>query len=451
MARDYTKDSKLVHQEAGSPKPPTSAGRSRIISRATHFDDLVFMTAQAARRPLDYFRQNIQPIKAKTVLGKRSKHPIEINGAAIVAAMSFGALSATAKIAIAKGATLAGTIDNTGEGGMLPEERAAAKFIIAQYSTARFGVDEEYLKSADIIEIKFGQGAKPGQGGLLPGDKVTERVAKTRTTTAKPVKAGDTLHSPPYHLDIFTVEDLKERIKWLREITDGKPIIVKIGACNLFADLPLIVEADPDIIAIDGGQGGTGASPKVMLEHTGIPTLGALIEARFILDQLRAPQELWIAGGIQSGHDMAVCLALGADAVFVGVALMQAMGCVGCGQCYKGKCPYGIATQDPELEAKLVLDEAAEKVANFFKHCAEEIKMLAGACGYDDIHKLSAEDLRALTFEAQMITGIPMSGGPAIMAWMQRQQQRQQQGCDGRCHGERHRHEHGTPKEEFDL
>jgi glutamate synthase domain-containing protein 2 len=436
MARDYVKDAKGVQEEAKSSKAPTSAGRSRIISRTANFDDLVFMTAQAARRPLDYFRQNIQPISAKTVLGKRSKHPIEIDGAAIVAAMSFGALSATAKVAIAKGATLAGTIDNTGEGGMLPEERAAARFIIAQYSTARFGVDEEYLKKADIIEIKFGQGAKPGQGGLLPGDKVTEKVAETRSTKEKPVHAGDTLHSPPYHLDIFTVEDLKERIKWLRELTDGKPIIVKIGACNLFADLPLIIEADPDIIAIDGGQGGTGASPKVMLEHTGIPTLGALIEARCILDYYEAPQELWIAGGVQTGHDMAVCLALGADAVFVGVALMQAMGCIACGQCYKGKCPYGIATQDPELEAKLDLDTAAEKVANFFKHCTEEIKMLAAACGYDDIHKLSVDDLRSLTLEAQVITGIPMSGYPAIAAWMQKMHHGGCGGCRGKCHHE---------------
>ena len=149
-----------------------------------------------------------------------------------------------------------------------------------------------------------------------------------------------------------------------------------------------------------------------------------------------------MAGGIQTGHDMAVCLALGADAVFVGVALMQAMGCVGCGQCYKGKCPYGIATQDPELEKKLNVDEAAQKVANFFLKCNEEVKMLAAACGYDDIHKLSVEDLRALTFEAQVITGIPMSGGSAIMAWMQQQQQRKQQGCDG------HGHEHGKPPED---
>jgi len=430
---------KDIQEEIKSAQPPTTAGRSKIHLGAVSFNHLVFLTAQAAKRPYDYF---VQEIKSKTIVGKRSKHPIEIDGAAIVAAMSFGALSATAKIAIAKGATLAGTIDNTGEGGMLPEEREAAKLMIAQYSTGRFGVDEDYLRRADAVEIKFGQGAKPGQGGLLPGDKVTERVAKTRSTKDKPVHAGDTLHSPPYHLDIFTVEDLKERIKWLREITDGKPIIVKIGACNLFADLPLIIQADPDIIAIDGGQGGTGASPKIMLEHTGIPTLGALIEARFLLDYYNAPQELWMAGGIQTGHDMAVCLALGADAVFVGVALMQAMGCVGCGQCYKGKCPYGIATQDPELEKKLNVDEAAQKVANFFLKCNEEVKMLAAACGYDDIHKLSVEDLRALTFEAQVITGIPMSGGSAIMAWMQQQQQRKQQGCDG------HGHEHGKPPED---
>jgi len=425
---------KDIQEEIKSAQPPTTAGRSKIHLGAVSFNHLVFLTAQAAKRPYDYF---VQEIKSKTIVGKRSKHPIEINGAAIVAAMSFGALSATAKIAIAKGATLAGTIDNTGEGGMLPEEREAAKLMIAQYSTGRFGVDEDYLRRADAVEIKFGQGAKPGQGGLLPGDKVTEKIAAIRK-----VPTGQPVHSPPAHPDIFNSDDLKRKIDWLRGITDGKPIIVKIAACDLFADLPLIVRAGPDVISIDGGQGGTGAAPKVMLEHTGIPALPALIEVRWILDQLKAPQELWIAGGIENGHDMAVCLALGADAVFVGVALLNAMGCISCGQCYKGKCPYGIATQDPELEKKLNVDEAAQKVANFFLKCNEEVKMLAAACGYDDIHKLSVEDLRALTFEAQVITGIPMSGGSAIMAWMQQQQQRKQQGCDG------HGHEHGKPPED---
>jgi glutamate synthase domain-containing protein 2 len=283
--------------------------------------------------------------------------------------------------------------------------------MIAQYSTGRFGVDEEYLKKADAIEIKFGQGAKPGQGGLLPAEKVTEKIAAVRK-----VPMGQSVHSPPAHPDIHSVDELKERVVWLRELTDGKPIIIKIAACDLFVDLPLIVKANPDIISIDGGQGGTGAAPKVMLEHTGIPTLPALVEARWILDQLKAPQELWIAGGIEKGHDMAVCLALGADAVFVGVALLNAMGCISCGQCYKGKCPFGIATQDAELEKRLNVDEAAQKVANFFLKCNEEIKMLAAACGYDDIHKLSRNDLRPLTLEASMITGLPLSGMSAIKA-----------------------------------
>ncbi len=393
---------KDVQEEAKSAQPLTAAGRSKIHLGAISFDHLVFLTAQAAKRPYDYF---VQEIKSKTILGKRSKHPIEIDGAAIVAAMSFGALSASAKIAIAKGAAIAGTIDNTGEGGMLPEERAAAKLMIAQYSTGRFGVDEDYLKKADAIEIKFGQGAKPGQGGLLPGDKVTEKIAAIRK-----VPAGQPVHSPPAHPDIFNSDDLKEKVDWLREITDGKPIVVKVAACDLFADLPLIVKAGPDIISIDGGQGGTGAAPKVMLEHTGIPTLPALIEARWILDQLKAPQELWIAGGVEKGHDMAVCLALGADAVFVGVALLNAMGCVSCGQCYGGKCPFGIATQDPELEKKLNVDEAAQKVANFFLKCNEEVKMLAAACGYDDVHKFSRKDLRPLSLEASMVTGLPLPG-----------------------------------------
>lgn len=417
MAQDNTW--REIQKEAESSKPAASAGRSQVFGLMS-FDTLAFLTAQAARRPRDYFREEI---KSETIIGKRSKHPIKIKGAAVVAAMSFGALSVNAKVAIAKGATMAGTADNTGEGGMLPQERGAAQILIAQYSTARFGVNEEYLKKAEAIEIKFGQGAKPGQGGLLPGSKVTELIAKTRGTETKKISAGETLHSPPAHPDILTKNDLKKKIEWLRELTDGRPIIVKLGACDLWADLPLIIEASPDVIAIDGAEGGTGAAPKVMLDHTGIPTIAALVEARYILDKLKAPQELWIGGGIQKGHDIAVCLALGADAVFVGSALMRAIGCSNCRLCYKGECPFGIAAQKPELAERLDVAKAAEKVRNFFLKCNEEVKMLAAACGYDSIYSLARKDLRSLTSEMSYITGIRMPGLPNIKAHLLEEKQ----------------------------
>lgn len=397
-----------IKKLADSKKPPTDSGRSRIFGEIS-FDALNFATAQVAKRPVEYFG-NEENIKTTTVVGRNSKHPIEINGPAIVAAMSFGALSKEAKIAIAKGASIAETLDNTGEGGMLPRQRKEAKLLIAQYSTGRFGVDENYLKSADLIEIKYGQGAKPGQGGLLPADKVTAEIAKIRSSNELKIKQGASIHSPSAHPDIHSIEDLKKRINWLRKLTEGKPIILKIGACNLKIDLPLIVKANPDIIAIDGAEGGTAASPAVMLHHTGMPTIPALVEARRILDKLKAPQELWIGGGITKGADMAKAIALGANLVFIGTGLLNALGCLDCRQCYLGKCPLGICTQDPKLRKKINIEEASEKILNFFSSTRNEVKMLVAACGYHDVYDLKKTDLIPLTQAMACITRLPFVG-----------------------------------------
>lgn len=397
-----------VQKLAKSNKPPTASGRSKIFGQI-NFEQINFATAQINIRPKEYFG-NEENIKSETVIGKKSKHPVKINGPAVAAAMSFGALSKPAKLAIAKGSTLANTTDNTGEGGMIEEQRKLAKTLIVQYSTGRFGVDEDYLKKGDLIEIKYGQGAKPGQGGLLPGRKVTEEIAQTRSSKKQILKPGESIHSPAAHPDIFSVEELKEKIKWLKELTDGKPIILKIAACNLIKDLPLAVEANPDIIAIDGAEGGTAAAPAVMLHNTGLPTIAALVEARYILNKLKAPQELWIGGGISTGADMAKAIALGADIIFMATSLMQAMGCINCGLCHLGKCARGIATQEPALSAKLNRDEAAVKIVNYFQSSRQEVKMLAAACGYDNIYDLKREDLVPLTSEMAKITGLPLPG-----------------------------------------
>ncbi len=392
---------KEIQKRAESPKAPSGSGRSAKWNKF-NFDDLIFVPAQLAKRPIDYFRQEIEKINSQTVVGKRSKKPFTLEIPIVVAAMSFGALSETAKLAIAKASTIAGTADNTGEGGMLPDERKFAKILIAQYSTGRFGVDENYLKSADAIEVKIGQGAKPGQGGLVLGRKVTEKIAQLRR-----VPVGKDIHSPPYHPDIHSIKELKKRIEELREITGGVPIILKLGACGE-KDIVLAVKANPDIIAIDGLAGGTGASPVVMLDEVGIPTLPALVKARRILNMMNAKQELWIAGGLNIGGDVAKALALGADAVFMGFPLMIAMGCVYCQKCYLGECPLGIATQKPELEEKLNPEEATQKVANFMLSCTEEVKMIAGACGKNDIYKLGRDDLQALDPFIAQITGIKL-------------------------------------------
>lgn len=380
-------------------KVPISSGRSNKINKVS-FDDLVFVPAQLAKKPVDYFKEKIS---SKTVLGKFSKKPIELETPVVIGAMSFGALSKEAKISLAKASTLAGTIENTGEGGMLPEEKEFSEKLIIQYSTGRFGITEEILKKADAIEIKIGQGAKPGQGGLLTAEKVTDEIAKVRK-----IEKGKDIHSPAYHRDIKNIEDLKKKVDRLRELTGGVPIILKLGAGDVEKDVKLAVTANPEIIAIDGLEGGTGAAPEVMLNEMGIPILAALLKAKEILDKIGAKQELWVGGGLNKGGDFAKALALGADAIFVSFPLLVAMGCTYCQQCYLGKCPKGIATQDPELRKNLDVKEASQNVANFIKNCTEEIKMIAGACGESNIHQLNKGHLRALNSEIAQIIKIKL-------------------------------------------
>ena len=377
---------------------PIASGRGNKFGKVS-FDDLVFVPAQLAKKPVDYFKEKIS---STTIIGKRSKKPIKLETPIIIAAMSFGALSKEAKIALAKASTIARTIANTGEGGVLPEEREFAKYLIVQYSTGRFGISEDILKKADVIEIKIGQGAKPGQGGLLPKEKLTEEIAKVRN-----VPMGKDVHSPAYHPDIKNIKYLKKKIEWLRKISGGVPIVLKLGAPQE-KDIALAIEANPDIIAIDGKGGGTGASPEVMLNEVGIPTLAILVKARKILDKKEAKQELWIGGGLNTGADFAKALALGADAVFCGTPLLIAMGCIYCRMCYLGKCPFGITTQDPELRKKLDIEKASQNIANFIKNSTEEIKMIAGAVGENDIHKLNKNHLRALNSEVSKITKVEL-------------------------------------------
>ena len=322
--------------------------------------------------------------------------------------MSFGALSKESKLAMAKGTSMVGSCANTGEGGMLPEEREMAENLVVQYSSGRFGVSSDYLNVSDAIEVKIGQGAKPGMGGHLLAEKVSPEVAEIRG-----IPLGTDALSPARFLDATREGDLAKHIELLREVTDWRvPIIVKLGPGRVDEDVMIAAEAGADIISVDGMEGGTGAAPEVVIEHTGVPTLASLVQAVNGLKEIGLKDEvdLIITGGIRSGADVAKAMAMGADAAYIGTGAMIAMGCRACRMCYTGKCPVGVATQDPILRERMDLDLSAMRVANYIKSMTEETKMLAQLTGHDDIRKFSTDDLRALDINSAAITGLRLIG-----------------------------------------
>jgi glutamate synthase domain-containing protein 2/glutamate synthase domain-containing protein 3/NAD-dependent dihydropyrimidine dehydrogenase PreA subunit len=371
------------------------------------FDDLVVLCAQTSRPPIDSYRE---PCGTDVYIrGRYNKDvllhlPIPI----IINAMSFGAISKEAKIAVARGASLLGIPVNTGEGGMLPEERLNAKKLIAQYASGRFGVSAEYLNIADAIEIKIGQGAKAGMGGLLMAEKVVGDVAKIRG-----ILEGVDAVSPARHMDIVGPEDLKMKIEQLREITEWKkPIFVKYSPGRISDDVKIAAKAGADAIVVDGKQAGTGAAPEVALEEAGLPTIASIVEADRGLREigLRYDVKLIASGGIRTGSDIVKALALGADAVGIATGTLVAMGCTTCGLCDTGKCPRGIATQDPDLRKRLNVDDASQRIYNYLSATMREVRTLTQLVGKTHIQNLDKEDLRALTYDAAKITGTKLVG-----------------------------------------
>ncbi len=396
-----------------------SALRSRPLPS---FDDLVFIPCTLTRIPLEGYREKCT---TTTFLGTRyAKKPIKLDIPIMVTGMSYGALSYNAKVALAQGATRAGTSTTTGDGGMLMAEREHSKTLIYEVLPSRYGINIQHMKMVDAIELTIGQGAKPGTGGLLLGSKVSEEVAGSRD-----LPAGVDQRSPCRHPDFLGPDDMIIKIEELREATDWQvPIFVKMGATRVYDDVKLAAKAGADVVVVDGMEGGTGASPDILLDHTGIPTLAAVGEARAALEDvgLYGEVQLIMAGGIRNGADAAKALALGADAIYLGTAALIALNCnrpiyiedyhkletepYSCHHCHTGRCPVGITTQDPELMARLPIEEAADRVTNFFHAMTSEIQMLARSCGKSDVHDLEPEDLRALTLESSMIAGVPLVG-----------------------------------------
>jgi len=390
--------------------------------KVPHFDDLLFLGASMSRYPLEGYRERCE---TNVVLGTRfAKKPVEIDIPITIAGMSFGALSAPAKEALGRGASIAGTSTTTGDGGMTPEERGQSKTLVYQYLPSRYGMNLRDLRRADAIEIVVGQGAKPGGGGMLLGQKISDRVAEMRS-----LPKGIDQRSACRHPDWTGADDLEIKIQELREITDWeKPIYLKIGASRPYFDTALAVKSGADVIVLDGMQGGTAASQDVFIEHVGIPILAAIRPAVQALQDLGMHRkvQLIVSGGIRSGADVAKAMALGADAVAIGTAALVALGdndprweseyqklgstAGSYDDWHEGRDPAGITTQDPDLMQRLDPVQAGRRLANYLKVMTLEAQTIARACGKSHLHNLEPEDLVALTLEAAAMAKVPLVG-----------------------------------------
>lgn len=403
-------------------------GAKRVVP---HFDDLVFLGASLSRYPLEGYREKCN---TRTLLGTRfATKPVELAIPITIAGMSFGALSANVKEALGRAATEMGTSTTTGDGGMTREERNSSRTLVYQCLPSRYGFDPDDVRSADAIEIVIGQGAKPGGGGMLLGQKVNPRVAAMRT-----LPEGVDQRSACRHPDWTGPDDLAIKIRELREITDWeKPIYVKVGATRVFNDVKLAVHSGADVVVVDGMQGGTAATQTCFIEHVGIPTLAAVRQAVDALEDLnmRGQVQLIVSGGIRTGADVAKAIAMGADAVSIGQGVLVALGCNSetyiqdgqhvsaladyhrlgtapgfCHHCHTGQCPVGVTTQDAVLEQRLQPLNGARRVRNYLKTLNMELTTIARACGKQDVHHLEREDLVALTVEAAAMARLPLAG-----------------------------------------
>ena len=403
-------------------------GRYRIrgfssFQDVTHFDDLTFLSTGLTRFPLEGYKEQCN---TQTVIGSlNAKNPLILDTPIYITGMSYGALSVNAKTALGKAASLVGTASCTGDGGMLPSERKASNKLIYQVLPSRYGFNPHHLKKAQAIEIVVGQGAKPGTGGMLMGIKVLDNISEMRD-----LPKGIDQRSPARHPDWLGPDDLAMKIEQLREATNWMvPIHVKLGACRVSDDVKLAAKAGADAIVVDSMLAGTGASSEILLDHSGIPTVPAIVLAREALREigLNGKVHLIASGGIRSGADAAKSLALGADAVAIGLSALIALNCnreipgsnfmkeMGvpageCSHCHTGKCPVGIATQDENLTKRLDPDEGAERVANFLNAMTMEMSLLTRSLGKGDVHSLEPEDLAALTIEASAMAQVPLVG-----------------------------------------
>ena len=399
---EWKRDEDAFEQKYASIVQAAVSGESAMAPMRTQrafpdWDTILFRGAQLHRMPLN----EDEPVGTRTVIGPTAKHPLELTIPYYVSHMSFGALSKEAKIALARGSRIIGTAMCSGEGGLLAEERQEASIYIYELGTASFSHRDDAIKQADAVEIKIGQAAKPGLGGHVPKEKVTEEIARVRGIPPH----TDSI-SPGRHVGLDTREDLIRRVAGLKELTGGKPVGIKIAAGHVEGDLEFALAAQPDFITIDCRGGGTGNAPLFLKDNACLPPIFALHRARKYLDAVGSKATLCITGGFRDSADIAKALAMGADAVALATASLIAIGCQQYRVCNTGKCPVGITTQDPALRKRFNIDASTQRFINFYETTKRELMDLARISGRDDVHKLDKSDIFTVSNEVSMNTDI---------------------------------------------
>ncbi|MEO1251816.1 MAG: glutamate synthase-related protein [Pseudomonadota bacterium] len=366
------------------------------------WDDIQILTAQLHRPPL----LDEEPVETSVTIGPGAQKPLELKIPLFVSDMSFGALSREAKISLAKGAEIAGTAICSGEGGSLDEERRANSRYFYELASARFGFSWDKVREAAAFHFKGGQGAKTGTGGHLPGHKVDKEIAEVRG-----LKPGEDAISPSRFPDWTETYQFREFAEEVRDQTGGIPVGYKMSAQHIEKDIDAALEIGVDYIIIDGRGGGTGAAPLIFRDNISVPTIPALARARRHLDQCGANNvSLIAAGGFRKPADFVKALALGADAVALSNAPMQAIGCLGMRACHTNNCPVGIATQKDHLRARLNIEIGARRLANFFEAATELMQVLARACGHSRLADFSIDDLTSFKREMADLSGVAFAG-----------------------------------------
>ncbi|RJS48272.1 MAG: FMN-binding glutamate synthase family protein [Methanobacterium sp.] len=393
MRKKNTGEDLSFYQKVVNIKEQSKGGKSVIGSMGSlkklpfSLDDLYLVPAQVNKFPLN----QEDPVNTSIILGPESKKPLKISSPVMISGMSFGAVSKKVRLVIAKTAEKLKIAFNSGEGGLIPEEKnIGADYRIIQYSTGRFGIDEDMLKSASAVEIRFGQGAYPGKGSYLPAEKITKEIARARN-----LKSGEASYSPAHHPDITDHQSLKEKVVWLREITRGAPIGAKIACGDVKEDVKILSHAGVDFIALDGFGGATGATNYYIRENVGIPVFTALPLAYHTLKKMGTKDKISLiaGGGLKTSAEFTKCLSLGADAIYIGTAALIAINCQQYRVCYTGLCPTGVATQDPKLMDQLDLEQGISKLTTYLKLSAEEIANLSRIVGENDVNNLTRNNL----------------------------------------------------------